>query len=875
MEIITTHVNADFDALASMVAASKLYPSATLVFPGSQEKNLREFFMESLQYLYNFARVKDVPLAKVTRLIVVDTRQKSRIGPLAACLDNPGLDIHLYDHHPDTEEDLTGSLEVVRPTGATATIFAGLLKEKSIRLSQEEATLLALAIYEDTGSFSFVTTTPEDLNAAAWLLAQGANLHTISQLLSQEMTSQEVSLLHEMIRSATTYTIQGIDMVVTKVSLPRYLDEFSHLVRRFMVMENVNVLFALARMGDRIHLIARSRIPEVNAGAIAREFGGGGHASAASATIKNLTLVEAEEQLIQVIHKHVQPERTARQLMSSPPITAPGEITILKADELLNRYNITALPVVDREGKVSGLISRRVVGKAIRLGLGERLVEEYMTSEFATLPPDADLAAIIELIIEHRQRIIPVVEEGRPVGVITRTDLLNLLVNDPARLPRNLLTDGAAAGRHRNISALMAEQLDRETMVLLRTVGEVAQRLSFSAYVVGGFVRDLLLRIRNLDVDIVIEGDGIRFAKELARTLGGEIRTHEKFNTALVILPDGRKVDVATARLEYYDSPAAMPTVELSSIKLDLFRRDFTINAMAIHLNPENFGLLLDFFNCQNDLKDRKIRVLHNLSFVEDPTRIFRAIRFEQRMGFTIGSHTERLIKNAVKMELFDRFFGFRFFGELRLILSEENPLPAIRRMNGFRLLRFLHPKLILQPRLEAILEETARAVAWHRLLYREERCRYWLVYLLALFSTLKGGEVEEFMRRFEVPERFRKPLLAERAVAQRVAGQLRKPPEKRSEIYRLLKDLSIEALLYVMGLVNRETARKAVSLFVTELSSVRPLLTGRDLIRMGYQPGPQFSTILNTLLNARLDGQVTSKEDEEQLVRANFPLPA
>ena len=177
-----------------------------------------------------------------------------------------------------------------------------------------------------------------------------------------------------------------------------------------------------------------------------------------------------------------------------------------------------------------------------------------------------------------------------------------------------------------------------------------------NAYVAGGFVRDLLLQVKNTDIDIVIEGDGIRFAKTLAEQRHGIVHPHEKFGTATVIFPDQTRIDVATARLEYYEHPAAMPTVELSSIKLDLYRRDFTINAMAIHLNPDRFGTLVDYFNCQNDLKERRIQVLHNLSFVEDPTRIFRAIRFEGRLDFTITRHTEKLIKNTVQMNLFDRF---------------------------------------------------------------------------------------------------------------------------------------------------------------------------------------------------------------------------
>ncbi|MCK4838933.1 MAG: CBS domain-containing protein, partial [Desulfobulbaceae bacterium] len=588
MEIITTHLNADFDGLASMIAAHKLYPDAELVFAGSQEKDLRNFLANSTR-VYQFQRQKNIDMTKVKRLILVDTRQPSRIGNFTKCLKNQGLSVHIYDHHPELPGDLKGDYQDIRPVGSTATIFTKIFRERNIEVDQDEATILAMAIYEDTGSFTFSTTTPDDLEAVAWLLPRGANLHIVAQFVSQELTTQQVSLLNDLMRSATTYTIQDIDIVVAKIHLPEYVDEFALIVRRFMVMENLDCLFTLASMGEKTYLIARSRIPEVNVGEIAIDFGGGGHASAASATVQNMTLIEAEEKLIHLLHKHVIPTSIAGTLMSSPVISVQPEVSIKVAHQIIDRYNVTVLPVIRKdEGRrpeeILGLISQRVLGKAIYHGLGELPVSEYMTTEFATLPPTATLADIQELIIGNRQRFIPIIKKGSVLGAITRTDLLNLLIKDPAHLPKNLLDpqETPSVARQRNLNNLMIENLSRDIIILLRTIGEVAEQHGYTAFAVGGFVRDLLLRKHNLDLDIVIEGNGIKFAEKLARKLQGQIRTHEKFNTAVVIMPDGFKIDIATARLEYYEYPAAMPTVELSSIKLDLYRRDFTINAMAI-----------------------------------------------------------------------------------------------------------------------------------------------------------------------------------------------------------------------------------------------------------------------------------------------------
>ena len=876
MDVITTHMNADFDSLAAMVAAKKLYPDAVMAFAGSQEKNIREYFIQASHYFLDFKRQKQIPLDKVTKLILVDTRQASRIGNFARCLDNPGLELHIYDHHPDAPGDLRGDVEVVRPVGSTSTIFTQLFREKGISLTNDEATLLTMGIYEDTGSFNFVTTTPEDLDAAAWLLTQGANLHSVSQSISRELTVQQLGLLNDLIKSAVNYTIQNIDIVVAKLALAEYVDEFALLVRRFMVMENLDVIFALAGMEDRIYLIARSRIPEVNVGEIARDFGGGGHASAASATLKNMTMIEAEEKLIRLLNKHVRPQSLAGELMSHPVITVPPDISIKNANLVLTRYNITVLPVVKDKSRLLGIISRRVAEKAIFHNLGDLPVSDYMTTDVATLPSSASLADIQELIIENRQRLIPVVDNDELKGVITRTDLLNLLINDPALQPKNLITadDRSYIERHRNVNSLMVEVLNREAIVLLRTIGEVAEKNGYTVYAVGGFVRDLLLRIKNLDLNIVVEGDGIKFAKKLAAHFGAAVRTHEKFNTALVIMPDGFNIDVATARLEYYEYPAAMPTVELSSLKLDLYRRDFTINAMAINLNPEKFGTLVDFFNCQTDIKERRIRVLHNLSFVEDPTRIFRAIRFEQRMGFAIGKHTEKLLKNAVKMNLFNRFFGSRCFMELKLMLSEENPIPAIRRMAEFDLLKFILPGLQYDKRMDKKLTETQRAMDWYKLLYLEEPFRQWLVYLFAILADTTYSELKVFCMKFEFPERHRKELLREKEEADRILKEFAMNRVLRpSEIYWLLKERSQESLIYLIAMARKKAAKKAVSLFVTHLRHYRTYIQGSDLKKMGYKTGPIFKTILNHLLEAKLDGEIDNRADEIEFIKHNYPL--
>ncbi|UCG11240.1 MAG: CBS domain-containing protein [Deltaproteobacteria bacterium] len=873
MEIITTHINADFDAMASMIAAKKLYPTAAMVFPGSQEHNLREFFVESTFYFFDFARVKDLDFSQIHRLILVDTRQAGRIGKFKSLVTDPKVDIHIYDHHPDSEDDVSGSVEVIRPVGATVTLLTEIIKKRGIALTPDEATIIALGLYEDTGSFTFTSTTPADYDAASFLLEQGANLNTVSDMLTRELTAEQISLLHDLIHSATTHTINTIPICIARASVDKYVGDFALLAHKLMDMENLNVLFALARMEDRIYVVARSRLPDVNVGEFAAAFGGGGHPSAASATIKDLTLIQVEEELFRLLQSWVNPGRQASQLMSSPVISVPPELSLQEAADLFTRYNINATPVVD-EGCLVGILSRQMIDKGIYHGLESVAVRDFMSTEFSRVSPDASLIEIQEHIVDRQQRLLPVVQGEKVVGVITRKDLLNMLLNDPSRIPTYLYEPVHESGnkRRKNVANIMTEQLPRRINEVLQEAGQVAERLGYKAYAVGGFIRDLVLRRPNLDIDLVVEGDGIEFAKSLAKDNSARVRSYKKFGTAVVIFPDGFKIDVATARLEYYEYPAALPTVELSSLKLDLYRRDFTINTLAVELNPGRLGQLIDYFGAQRDFKDKAIRVLHNYSFVEDPTRVFRAIRFEQRFGFRLGRHTSNLIVNAVKMDLLVQLSGRRLTNELKLLLSEDDPAPAVRRMNEYKLFPFLHPDITYGPQTERLVEEIRSVLAWYDLSFLGNGCRRWLVYLLAVADPLGALGLEEFCHRLELPPRLTSWLLEGRARSISVGHTFyRNDDLKPSEVYHLLEGFDPEWLLFMMAKTRQEGTRRAISIYFQNLKEVRPILRGRDLQQMGIEPGPVYRQILNRLLDGRLNGEMTSREEEVEFVRQHF----
>jgi tRNA nucleotidyltransferase (CCA-adding enzyme) len=872
-EIITTHINADFDALSSMVAAKKLYPDATIVFPGSQEKNLRNFFIHSLSYLFSFERAKQISLDTVEKLILVDTRQKDRIGKFAEIVGRKGLEIHIYDHHPSSKSDVRGDFEIIKPLGSCTTIITQIIREKNITLNSDEATVMLLGIHEDTGSFTFASTTPDDHIAAAWLTEQGADRNILAGLLTRELTAEQVWILNDLTQSAVKSVINGVEVVIAKVIRDEYIGDFAVLVHKFMDMENLQVLFALAQMEDKIYLVCRSRTETVNVAEIALEFGGGGHPQAASATIHKKTIIQVERALQKLLKEKINPGKMAKDMMTSPVIHVLPDKSVKDASTLVTRYNINVLIVVNKKGDLEGYITRQVMEKAVFFNLGHLPVKEYMNIDFHTVTPDAPLSEVQELIIKNNLRILPVLKKNSLVGVITRTDLMNILVGGP--VINDFLYDSSHSAhflKSKNLASMLKELLPDNIIKIFRDFGNCADRLGFKAYLVGGLVRDILLKQENFDIDVVVEGDGIAFANEFAGDHNVRVRSHKKFGTAVLVFPDGFKIDVATARMEYYETPAAPPTVETSSLKMDLYRRDFTINTMAVKLNSRNYGDLIDYFGAQKDIREKVIRVLHNLSFVEDPTRVLRAIRFEQRFGFKIGKLTLSLIKNAVDINCFKDLSGRRLFMELKLLLMEHDPLKTIERMHQLDLLQFISPHINYNEKLLKLMENISDVVSWFGLLFLDEPCDTWKIYWLGLTSDLEPDDYKGLSFRLMMNDLECQRITAQRDTSWKLLDSLYKVEnDDNYSIYTLLSQYDTEFLLFIMAKANNEKIKKVISNYFNRLKRVSISLKGKDLRNMGFEPGPLYKKIFESLLEARLKNRVNSKKEELEFVKARF----
>ena len=867
MDIITSHTNADFDAFASVMAARKLYPDALIVFPGSQEKKVREFI--AAFHPLEIHRVKDIDLSAVKKLIIVDTKSPERIGPFAALVAKKSGRpvVHIYDHHPRSKNDIRGSLEVAEDVGATATIFTEILRSRKITITPMEATILCLGIYEETGSLLFPSTSERDILAVASLLKRGASLKIVSSFVRADLSKEELDLLNELLGSSSDMETAGLRIRIAKASRDDYVGDAAHFAHRLMDMEDIDALVLLLGMQGKIVMVGRSRVPELDVAEVMKAFGGGGHPGAASAIVKEMPLEMLEEEARKVLTSSVRHGKTARDVMTSPVITVSWSDTVKNAESMMTRYGVNVLPVI-RDGEYRGIISREIVEKAIFHGFGKSTAGDFTTTDAQTVLHDTQVREVERLMIEQNQRFMPVLQGDRIIGAITRTDILRILYEDLLKRRRMPSAAGEKPSMGRNLAAWLRERFPPAVSGTLRLAGEVADGLGFKAYLVGGSVRDLLRGEENLDIDIVIEGSGIAFAKEFGRRLNAKVRTHERFGTAQIIT-EGLKLDVATARTEYYESPAALPTVETSSIKKDLYRRDFTINTLAVALNPRDFGLLIDFFGGQRDLREKTIRVLHNLSFIEDPTRAFRAVRFSERFGFKLGKHTENLIKSALRMDLFDKLSGSRLYEELLLTFSETEPVKAIKRLSEYGLLKVIHPNLLFDQRLESVLLAIHDTLSWFTLLFLEEKPDKGDIYLMALLSAVSEAERETAFARLSTPSKLKEKVTRGILHSRELARVL--PLHDPAKVYQALHVLDIEAILFAMAVVVDDSKKKEISRYLIELRKVKPLCTGQDLKEMGITPGPRYSEILDTLLEERLRGTLKTREEELAFIRERY----
>ena len=860
--VITTHKNMDLDALGALVGAKKLFPEGVVVLPETKGEEVIKLLKENPNTL-SFIEEKDFK-GEVEKLIIVDTSSTERIPESIKRKLKENAEVVIYDHHP--KEEIEGVEIHHKEAGATTSIITLLLKGKGLVPDPYEASVMLAGIYSDTGSFTYPSTTPLDFLAAAYLISVGAQIEFVRKYLPKELSEKEIDTLKVLKDNLQIAEVHGNRIGITYGRFDTYVGDVAPLINKLMELYSLPAIFGVIELQSTVFLIGRSRSEKVRAERVVEPFGGGGHKEAASASIKGKTVFEVLEELREVLERAVEPLRKAEDIMTFPPITVKEGDSVEEARTTLMKNGINAAAVVNENGEIEGIVNRKLLDKAVYMGLKEAKVEEVMEREFKQVNPKTPINQVEKIIVENQQSFIPVVKGKKVVGVITRTDiLLNLYREEIKESSEFYRRRSFKEPAFRNVKERIRGTLPKELLTKIERIGEIADRLNVNAYIVGGFVRDLIIGRKNYDVDIVIEGDATEFAKAVGKELGAKVHTFSRFKTATLTFKDGTRIDLASARTEVYRSPGALPEVDTAPLKKDLMRRDFTINTLAVKINKREFGKLIDFFGGLKDIKDKKVRVLHSLSFVEDPTRILRALRFATRYRFTLGRHTERLLKIAVERHLFKTVEGQRIYHELKQILSEENPLRVFINLEKYGVLKELFPKVKWDRKKKDLFERIRKLVIWHKFNFEEIECNYPIIYLSALFLGEEKEEVEKYVRELSLPKKEEELLREITFKAHRVIKELKRA-KTPSEVYKVLKGKPEELLLLTAAL--KEEVREKVIDFMKRSRWIKLLVGGNDIKELGVKPGAVYKELLEKLKLEVIDGKVRENDFAKQKER-------
>jgi tRNA nucleotidyltransferase (CCA-adding enzyme) len=848
--IVVTHDRSDFDALGSQIAAALLYPNSAILLAGKLAGPVREFFVLYQDSFGVVVRLEPPPSA--SRLVVVDTQSPNSLGKWREwVLKNPWEEVHLYDHHLRDADRMRSTVEVIEERGATVSLLLDRIRERHLDLTPEQATALAIALYTDTGNFVFPQTTARDLEHAAYLLGAGADPDLLRRFTAMHISPPQQRTLEILLESVQTYRIFDQRVTFGHIAMDeKETSDLSIVASKMFELLQPGVLILMFQFPESVLVIGRSAAPGASLSPVWEAFGGGGHSSAGSARVKDADVATLRFRILELLDRILPRPLTAWDIMSFPVRAVTEDATVQEANAAMARYGHGGLVVYDRNRALAGVITRKDTDRAVQHRLARQPVRRFMSRPVVTVTSDASLEDLRRTLVGRNIGRLPVVSDsGEVIGVVTRNDVIRAeLAAKTATIEADMLSECVSR---------MAPGIPER----LKAIGGTAQSLGFTAYLVGGPVRDLLMGTEVKDYDIVVEGDAGLVAEHLCVDAGCVVQRHGQFGTASVVFPDGLRVDLATAREEYYPAPGDLPTVEPANITADLRRRDFTVNGIALCIGPSSFGRIVDPYDGVSDVRARRLRVFHTLSFIEDATRILRAVRYRHRLGFALDSHTERLLRSAVGDRLLRKISGDRVRAELERTFEEPLAAQMLMELDDAGILDSFYRGWRLEQSLFAPENQVLAVLARFPEAHRNT------LYFLAVAHHLSPHTATKVFQslRLQRSELKAAALMSERDT---VVAKVRSASSP-SRTYSALAHLPGEFVYYLYLIAPSE--RASIELFLSHLRSFRLKVSGEDLIRQGAVAGPRLGRALKQTLYLRLDGRIREEDELTSALRLYY----
>ena len=862
MQVIFISEGADLDALSTAFGITLINPEAKILLPDAVSSSFR-LAVKRFENKLKDKMIKINDLKKINVLYLADTNNyKAALKKLSDFIDE-NTKVIIYDHHPIRSKLPKNIEKHIKKTGSASTIVVYQLKRNKIQLSSDDATILILGIYEDTGNFTYNTTTEKDLRAAAYLIEKGADLETVKNIIEERIDQQQISIIHQLVENLQYFFLKNKKIIFSFAYSDRYIPDISGFLHMIKPIQEADAFFVMINEKGKTSIIARSKRKEIDVGKIMSYLGGGGHFAAASATVKGLTVQEIKNYIESVLLSEAYKEKTISEFMSREIITVNKDTQIQKIKEEIDKAPVVF--VVDKKGKFLGIALSRVLKESLRHGIKDVKIENFIIDSIITFEPSTRLSEAEKTITTSSQEYFPVLENGKPVGVINRTYIIKILHGQVFDSEKDIfISRERIKPKFLNFEKNLRKYLPDHIITHLEEIGKLSKKLGYSTYLVGGIVRDIVMSKKSLDIDLIVEGDAVKLSKEYAKLKKIPVHTFEEFMTAQLTLETGEKIDLATARKETYTHPGAYPKVEKATIKEDLYRRDFTINTLAIEITEGKFGILIDFFNGLKDIKDRMIRILHQLSFIEDPIRILRALRFAGRLGFKLGKPTEKLLKLAVDEDMLSVAPAGRINIELNYSLNEEKVIDILMLMNRYRVLHSLIPDFYMDEKREEILNRLRDTIISFEMFFGIKIDRV-SNYLLALMYHLPFDISYKILQKYHFSKsvKFFEEYLDARDLFQKI-------PRKDSQLYKKIKFIKKDILVYICASSDIELSERIIRILKKE-EEKDLLLSGKDLKEMGIPPSPVYKKILDDVFKKYLDGEIKTKKEAVEYVKKHY----
>lgn len=864
-EIIALPQNADLDTLAAVRCLLLINPKARIIHPVKLRQNAWEIARK--QSWFTTIPINNVDFSRVNRVHLTNIFRPQQNPQLAEKLLRSNATIVVYGNQtPELQFKIRH-----KPTD-TLSLTAFLVNKlinRNHQLDYQDKLVFCSAISEKTWAGLSFRVTPGDLNALSFLRQNKLSARRISNSIVLGLREGQTGLYNHMLKNIQDIHPGNWPSTLISVTSSGDIQDLEPVVDAVWSDIGQYVLIIIVSSGGFSRVWSRSNLSQVDFCEIFRQYKPFRSRSWICFNLYGKSHHANQKQILASLDANLKPDITAADIMSVVPRTIAWDATVKSALTEMLKFNIMSL-LVEKAGKFVGIICRRDLDRARQMELYDSQIGTWLSSSNPVVAPSTPVRVLKNIMVRYNITRLPVIENEEVKGIIGAHELLRALPDHLPPPPDYL----PFAHEIATPEPAMLEQLFRQVfslglLHLLIRIGRFASRKNILAFAVGGFVRDLLLERRNLDIDIVIIGDAIPFAQELSQKLGCPHKVFTRFHTARIYIDD-LKIDFSSARIEHYANVGALPQIEFSGLSSDLYRRDFTINALALAINEENFMQLKDYFGGFADLQARKLRVLHSFSFLEDPTRLFRIIRFASRFNFSLEKDTRRAFDLAINRDVVSQLSLKRIGAEISRCLCDERPHRIIAKLFSVGLMRYLNPVLsdteVLPGRFRLIRGLVRRFAPISSEI--DEEAIYWT----GLLSVPDYEEAKKVIDAIGLPHDRRRIVLQSLEAMREVPSLLANIDCKNHvELYELLSKLDLETLLTLIAFSSNNNNSRKILYFIGELRGIKCKITGADLVNAGIPPGPVYGRIFEQIRNHKLKGNNLTRKEELELATSLY----